>query len=334
MLCGLNPQDRQTRQSGVFLAEYESARYAGSFTSQGTPGGERVILQFEEKKIHFTSLDELGMRGKMQEQLLQLLGAKEGFALISAPPTGGLRTSTDIVLRACDRYTREFVAVEEDTRQYPPVENVPVTIYKAADGQSPVDVLPRLFRTEPSVVIVRDLVNADTVAMMCDETENHRLMIGTMRAKDSAEALLRVVALGVPPADFAKVVTVVLNQRLVRKLCMACKEAYTPPPQVLKQLGIPEGRVQAFYRPRQPNPEEPKEICAACGGIGYVGRTAIFELLPVGEAVRKALSSGAKLELLRQAARKDGMKNLQEEGVLLVVKGVTSLPELMRVMKQ
>ena len=80
-------------------------------------------------------------------------------------------------------------------------------------------------------------------------------MIGTVRAKDGAEALLRVLALGVPPADFAKAITGVVSQRLVRKLCESCKEAYTPPPQVLQQLGIPAGRVQAFYRPPQPNPE-------------------------------------------------------------------------------
>ena len=99
-------------------------------------------------------------------------------------------------------------------------------------------------------------------------------------------------------------------------------------------MGIPEGRVQAFYRPPQPNPEEPKEPCQACGGIGYLGRTAIFELLTVGDAVRKVLVASPKLDLLRRAARRDAMSSLQEEGVLLVAKGVTSLPELMRVLKQ
>ena len=117
------------------------------------------------------------------------------------------------------------------------------------------------------MVIVRDLVNAETVGMLCAEIEEkNRLMIGTVRAKDSVEALLRVLGLGVPPAEFAKTVTAVLNQRLVRKLCEACKEAYTPPPQVLQQLGIPAGRVQAFYRPPQPNPEEPKELCTPAAG--------------------------------------------------------------------
>ena len=335
LLCGLNPKDRQNRQEGVFIAQYESVKYSTRFTSQGTPGGERLLLQFEEKSIQFKTLEELGMRTKLQEQFLELVGAKQGLAIFSAPPAGGLRTMTNVALRACDRYTREFTAVEEESQPYVPVENIPVTTYKAADGQSPVDVLARVFRTEPNVVIVRDLPNADTITMMCDEIiEDGRMMISTVRAKDCAEALMRVLAIGAPPAKFVPLVSVVLCQRLVRKLCESCKEAYAPPPQVLKQLGIPEGRVQAFYRPRQPNPEDPKEVCAACNGIGYVGRTAIFELLPVGETVRQALLAGAKLDVVRQAARKDGMKSLQEEGILLVIKGVTSLQELMRVMKQ
>lgn len=335
LLCGLNPKNRQARQEGVFAAEYESAKFEASFTSQGTPTGERVLIQFEDKKIRLKTFDELGMRTKLQEPLKEFLDAQKGFVLLSAMPTSGLRTTTDVTLHACDRYIREFVAVEEETNPYQPVENIPVTTYKAVEGQSPADVLVRLFRTEPNVVVVRDLVNGQTVSMLCQEmAEENRLMISTVRAKDSAEALLRVLALGAPPAEFAKSVTAVLNQRLVRKLCDSCKEAYAPTPQMLQQLGIPAGRVQAFYRPPTPNPEEPKEPCKACGGIGYLGRTAIFELLVVGPAVRKVLTSSPKLDLVRQAARKDGMKSLQEEGVLLVAKGVTSLPELMRVMKQ
>jgi len=125
----------------------------------------------------------------------------------------------------------------------------------------------------------------------------------------------------------------VVNQRLIRKLCEFCKEAYAPPAQVLQQLGIPEGKIQAFYRPRQPTEENP-EICPECGGIGYVGRTAIFELLVVDQAVRKALATSPKLDLVRQAAGKDGLRTFQEEGLVLVAKGVTSLPELIRVVKQ
>ncbi|MCE5268270.1 MAG: Flp pilus assembly complex ATPase component TadA [Planctomycetaceae bacterium] len=333
LLCGLNPQDRQSRQQGTFGVEYEKSRPAATLTSQGIPTGERVLIQFETKKVKFKKLDDIGMRAKLQEELRQALDAPQGFVLLSAPPGGGLRSTTDVALNSCDRLTREFAAVEEESNRYEEIENIPVTTYKAADGQSPTDVLPKFFRTEPQVAVIRDLIDADTVSLMCEEIADGRLMISTVRANDCAEALLRVLALGVPAEEFAKAVTLVVCQRLVRKLCDACKEAYAPTPQVLQQLGIPEGRVQAFYRPFQPNPEEPKEPCQVCGAIGYCGRTAIFEMLTVGDAVRAALMSNPRLEAVRQAARKDGMKSLREEGVLLVAKGVTSLPELMRVLK-
>lgn len=336
LLCGLNPQDRQSRQEGTFAVEYESARLAATFASQGTSTGERILIQFEEKKIHFKALEELGMRAKLKEELQQSLGTKQGYVLLSAPPSNGLRTTTDVAINTCDRFTREFAAVEEENNRYEEVENVPVTTYKAADGQTPIDILPKFFRTEPDVAVIRDPIDAETIALMCEEIEDNRLMISTIRSKDSAEGLLRVLALGVSPTEFAKAVTAVVSQRLVRKLCEGCKEAYAPTPQVLQQLGIPEGRVQAFYRPPQPGSEEQRdrEPCEKCGGIGYYGRTAIFELLTVGDAVRRVLAENPKLESLRKAARKDGMKSLQEEGVLLVAKGVTSLPELMRVLKQ
>ena len=330
ILCGLNAQDRQSRQNGKFGAEFESVNYMATLACQGTKTGERAVIQFEDKKIHFDSLDDLGMRPKMQEQIRELLDLQSGLLLFSAMPAAGLRSSADVILRQTDRFMREFMAVEEKTKRYEEIENCPVTTYDAAAGQSPADVLVQVFRQEPNVVIVRDLINGETLSMMCREVAQDRLFLSTVRAKDSAEALLRVLALGVEPGEFAPVAKAVLNQRLVRKLCDACKEAYTPTPQILKQLGIPEGRIQAFHRP----PQQPEEVCEQCAGIGYKGRTAIFELLVVGETVRQVLTTSPKLDLLRKAARKDGMRSLQEEGILLVAKGVTSLPELMRVLKQ
>ncbi len=331
LLCGLNHKDRQNRQEGTFAAEYNSIQFAGTLASQGTKTGERALIQFERRQVRFKTLDELGMRAKVQGQLKELLSLEKGFLLFSAMPAAGLRSTVDVVLHQTDRLVREFMAVEEETGRYEQIENIPVTTYKAADGQSPASVLPKMFRTEPNVVVVRDLVNAETVSLLCKEiSSENRLVISTMRAKDAVEALLRVLALGVLPVEFAQVVSGVLCQRLVRKLCEACKEAYAPAPKVLQQLGIPKGRLQAFYRP----PQQPEEVCPECGGVGYKGRTAIFELLTVGDTVRRVLATSPKLELVRQAARKDGMRNLQEEGILLVAKGVTSLPELMRVLKQ
>jgi type II secretory ATPase GspE/PulE/Tfp pilus assembly ATPase PilB-like protein len=335
LLSGLSPEDRQSRQEGRFAAQYASEKYAATIVTQGTPAGERVLVQLEGKKVRFDTLEVLGMRSKMEEQVREIMARQQGFFLISAMPAGGLRSTTSVILRSSDRFTREFYAVEEAASRYEEVENVRVTTYKAAEGQTPATVLPEVLFQDPNVVVVRDLVDGETVSLLCDAIPKNRLIVSTIRAKDCAEALLRVLALKAPPAEFAQGITAVLSQRLIRKLCPRCKEAFAPTPDMLQKLGIPGGRVEAFYRPPQPPAEgEKREICPECIDVGYLGRTAIFELLLVDDTVRKILAASPKLDLLRQAARKAGMRSLQEEGIVLVAKGVTSLAELMRVLKQ
>ncbi len=334
VLCGLDPQQRQQRQQGWFLINHDDVDYKASLTSQGTQTGERVVIQVETEQVQFQMLDDLGMRPKMQEQLMQLLNGEQGFVLFSAMPAAGLRSTTKVALQRTDRFTREFMAAEDEANPYETVENIPVSTFQLGESvpeNKQLDrVLTRIFRMEPGVIVMRDLVNGEAVSMLCDQAVGGRLVIGTIRAKDCAEALLRVLALKVPPKAFAKCITAVLSQRLARKLCDTCKEAYAPTPQLLQQLGIPAGRIQAFYRP----PQEPEEVCSDCGGIGYKGRTAVFELMIVDDAIRKLIATGAKTDAIRQAARAAGMQNFQAEGLLLVAKGITSLQELMRVMKQ
>jgi type II secretory ATPase GspE/PulE/Tfp pilus assembly ATPase PilB-like protein len=315
----------------------EPRKTPATLTCQGTQTGERVVVEFEVKDLHLTTLDELGMRAKMQEQLKAVLDRDKGFVLFSAIPSGGLRTTTKIVVSRMDRFIREFAAIEDEQNRYDEIENCPVTTYNSAAGQTPADVLQRFFRTQPNVIVIRDLVNAQTLKMVCEEIESEgRLAISTVRAKDCAEALLRIYAIEKAPIpEFRDQVTAVVSQRLVRKLCDKCKEPYTPPGDVLKQLGLPVDKVKAFYRPpaHKGANEEQKEICRECGGVGYLGQTAIFELMVVDDLMRKTLANTPKLDALRAAARKSGMKTLQEEGILMVVRGGTSLPELMRALK-
>ncbi len=176
---------------------------------------------------------------------------------------------------------------------------MPVTTYNAAEGQTPVSILRTFFLREPHKVVIRDLVNAETIKMCLDELENNREFISTMRAKDCVEAIHRILALGIPAADFAKGLVAVFNQRLIRKLCENCKEAYVPRPQVLAQLGIPPGKVRSFTA-RPSRTEQGGPPCPECGGVGYSGRTAILELLLVNDAVREAIGSGASPDALRR----------------------------------
>ena len=223
---------------------------------------------------------------------------------------------------------------------------------------TPDKLLPKLMLTQPEVIVFSDLCNAATVNKLCEYANDPRegkLVIAGVRAQDACEALLRVLLLKAAPKEFATAVRAVLCVRLVRKLNDICKQPYTPPPQLLAKLGIPAGRVKVLYKewtpPPPPTPEEEKEsekrklklpptacpLCEQdgplCHGIGYRGRTGIFELLDVNDQLREALVKEPKLEVLRKIARAAGHRSLQEEGILLVAQGLTSLTELQRVLK-
>jgi type II secretory ATPase GspE/PulE/Tfp pilus assembly ATPase PilB-like protein len=334
-LAALDVNNRRARQAGTFGAEIAKAKMTMSITAQGTQTGERALLQFERKQAEFKSLEDIGMRAKMQEQLDALL-AQPGVFVFSSLPAGGLTTTMDMVISHTDRFVRSFVAVTDEASRDRDIENVPVTTYSSAAGESPAAVLPKLIRAYPDVIIVREVPDLATLTMLVEQVEEGRLVMIGIRAKEAVEALLRVLMLKMPPADFAAVATGVLNVRLVRKLCDTCKEAYPPPPEVLKQLGLPAGRIENLYRPPTGpiDPKHPEVVCENCNGVGYHGRTGIFELLVMDDTLRQVLATTPKLDALRQAARKAKHRSLQEEGVLLVARGVTSIQELLRALKQ
>lgn len=329
IISSLNPAERRKRQQGEFGAKYGKKNYTCTIASQGTKTGERALIQFDDGASQFEKLPDLGMREKMVEQVRELLAKNDGLILISAPPTAGLTATIAGALGSADRYTRDFKAIEDQRNLETTIENIEQVTYDSGAGQTPDTVLPQLLLRHPDVIVCRDLVNLETVEILCGQADG-RLVITSIRAKDCVEALLRVLAFKVEPEKLANAVTGVLNQRLVRRLCETCKEAYAPQPQLLKKLGLPAGRVETLYRP----PQQAEEVCPDCGGLGYLGRIAVFELLVVGDHMRQYLAKGAKPDVLRKVARKEGMRSLQEEGILLVAKGVTSLPELMRVLKE
>ncbi len=333
ILCGLNPQDHVNRQEGRFEFKYADVPLSATFLSQGAAGGEKVVLRIEEKQTRFRKLDDLGMRPKLHEQLAKLLDEHRGVIVFSAPPSYGLRTTVTCALTSADRFSREWIAIQEENAVYQSVENVHVHAYKSSDRTLLPDMLDKWFHLEPNVVVFRDIPDGEILELTAQEVENDRLIITTVRARDCCEALLRLLKLQPRSKTFPKAVIGVLNQRVLRRLCDACKQPYAPSPELLQRLGIPPGRVQALYRPGAPTQERP-EPCPQCQGMGYLGRAAFYELLVVNDTVRKVLAGTPDYATLRKAAKAAGMVSLQEEGILLVAQGITTLEELQRVLQK
>ena len=331
-LSNLDVRERRKKQEGRFGAKYKGKSYLCPLTAGGVKTGERVMMYLQGEKQEFSSYDDLGMRGAIQNKWGELLAADQGLVILAAMPGGGLTTITNVSIEETDRLMRDFVSIEEVSHHDPEIQNVAAHTYDASAGETPATLMPKLIRSYPNVYICRDFVDGESAKLLVNEVKDEKLVITTVRAKEAAEAPLRILQMKVPPKDFARALTGVLYQRLVRKLCTDCRVAYVPSPQVLKKLGIPPGKVEKLYRP--PKPEEIDKPCKFCQGLGYVGRTGLFELLVIDDKMREILIKQPKVDLLKKAARASHQRLMQEEGILLVAKGVTSLPELTRVMKQ
>jgi len=336
LLVGANPNERRKRQHGTFVAIVEKKQnFEAEFASQGVPTGEKVLIQFTITKVPFKTAADLGLVDPELSQVHHALSLTEGVMLISAPPGNGLRSSTNVFMRIADRYVRDFVTVEDERNKYETIENLPITFYDSAKGETPMSVLPDVFFKEPQVLVLRDMINQETIERCFKETENTRLIITTVRGKDCAEAIFQLLALGISPQLLASKLATVTCQRLIRKLCTDCKEAFPPPPAMLQKLGIRPGTVSNLYRIRSEPPEGEKPLppCLRCNEIGYYDRTAMFEILEINDVYRKVILAAKSVEQMRQGFQQAGHKGFVPSGLALVANGTTSIDELTRILK-
>ena len=341
-ICGVEPTETQARQTGQFYMEYDKKRgkkkkMAASMTVQGKGSGEEMSVQFEYLHLRFGTLEKLGMSETRCEQVKKLLQTDTGLLVFCAPPDHGLRTLTNAALNVSDRFTRDFVTVEDVEHPYFPIENVQLNTYDSSKGQTPMNVLPDVLFRDPRVLVLRDTVNKEALELCCREASEARLVIITIRAKDSAEAICKLLQSGVDPKLLADTLVAVISQRLVRILCPKCKEETPARPEVLRRLGISPSFVSCLWKPKAHTPYESgrhgEPLCQECMDFGFKKRMGIYDVITVTDEIRKMMTNQATEEKLRAAAVKAGERGFLPEGARMVAWGATSFEELVRCLK-
>ena len=340
-LASLDPADRRSKQTGQFGISVPGRKLKVELTSQGVKTGERAVRKVIQERKKGMTLHELGMVDEMERRLRPHLN-RPGVVIVSCLPGDGLTTSWNAVLDASDRVIRDFVALVPKGHTDTNVDNVEKIPFDPASNEDASKVLRTTLLKQPEAIVLPEPGVGGLLAPLLDEAlDEQRFVITRIPARSAAEASLRL-ATTVDREKFAKAVTAIVYHRLVRRLCDGCKQPYAPTPQLLQKLGATR-RIETLYKQWEPPPPEervdkkgrPIEIppCPTCGGLGYLGRIAIFELLEVDDEIRKAMVKANSVEAVQIAAKRQGHRSLQTEGLELVFDGVTSLPELQRVLK-
>lgn len=322
VLGAMDITEKRKSQDGSFRAKLEKRLIDFRAASQGARGGEKLSLRILDQANSVSRLSQLGLRKQMQDQLKEIIAQPHGLFLSCGPTGAGKSTTLYAALQEIDAFQQNVITVE-DPVEYK-IANVTQIEVNAKAGNTFANALRSMLRQDPDVVMVGEIRDAETAKIACQAANTGHMVFSTVHANDTISALYRLIDLGVEPFLMSSALSAILGQRLVRKLCDDCKVAYTPKPELLKQMGLPPDKVSAFHRP----PKNTEVICPTCGGMGYKGRLGVFELLVINDRLRDMIRENAPVAAIRAEARKGGMLYMKEEGLRLVVKGVTSLEEL------
>ncbi len=327
VLSAMDISEKRKPQDGSFGAKLQARDLDFRVATSGSKAGEKLVMRILDNSSSVTKLEDLGMRPKLVEQVRGVVTQPHGMFLCCGPTGAGKSTTLYASLREIDRYQKNIITVE-DPIEYQ-LDNITQMEINTKSGQTFATSLRSILRQDPDVIMIGEIRDQETASIACQAANTGHMVFSTVHSNDAVTALFRLLDLGVEPFMMASALSAVLAQRLVRLLCEACKEPYKPKPEFLKKANLPAEKVDVFYR----RPENPEQVCQQCGGTGYFGRTGIYEMMVVTEAMRDMIRENPSINKIKAEARKGGMIYLQEDGLRQVIQGRTSIEELMRVVK-
>jgi general secretion pathway protein E len=328
ILGAMDITEKRKSLDGSFRAITDGREIDFRVATQGTRDGEKMTLRILDQSSSVSTMEDLGFRKQLEEQLKEVVHQPHGLLLVCGPTGAGKSTTLYACLNDIDSYQQNIITIE-DPVEYKMANVTQIEINTKA-GQTFASSLRSVLRQDPDIVMIGEIRDGETANIACQAANTGHMVFSTVHANDAITALYRMIDLGVDVSMLSSSLSAILAQRLARRLCPDCKESYVPKPEFLKKANLPAEKIDKLYRPPK---EGENAACPTCGGMGYRGRVGVYELLVINDRMRDLIREKAALSALKAEARKGGMLYMQEEGLRLVVKGITSIDELLRVVK-
>ncbi len=288
--------------------------------------GEKIVLRILSEYIRTLTLNDLGFSEEYRG-ILEKAAHKPFGMILTTGPTGSGKSTTLYTLLKLRNFPDVNISTIEDPVEYkiPGINHIQVnteTDLTFAKG------LRALVRQDPNVILVGEIRDGETASIAVNAALTGHLLFSTLHANDAATAVPRLLEMGVEPFLLASTLEVIIGQRLIRKICPQCRFSYSIPLNEAQKLFpgadeyFPSKEAVRLYKGKG---------CEACGGTGYVGRVGIYELLVITPTIEELIVARASTTDINNAARKEGMKLLFDDGFEKVKAGQTTIEELMRV---
>jgi type IV pilus assembly protein PilB len=321
IISRLDIAERRLPQDGSFASSIANREIDFRVSTLPTMYGEKVVLRLLEKEavIEHYSLENLGFEPEQLEQFMRAIRRPWGMVLLTGPTGSGKSTTLHTAIKAIKSPRKNIVTVEDPVEyRQPGIQQVQV---KADIGFDFARALRSILRQDPDIIMVGEIRDSETAQIAVRAALTGHLVLSTLHTNDAISTLVRLINVGVEPFLVATAVNVAAAQRLVKKICLKCKEAYPPGPDEVA-IFAPFSPPEVLYRGRG---------CRECRNIGYSGRMALYEVFSVDAQVRRMIIDNVDADQIRKLAANSGMMTLRETGLRRVVRGDTTLEEVMAV---
>ena len=318
IMSGMDIAEKRHPQDGRILLRAEGRRIDIRVSSLPTIYGEKLVMRLLDQATAMVGLEKLGLDPEEKVALDKIIEVPYGIILVTGPTGSGKSTTLYSILQTLNSYDVNITTVE-DPVEYTIAGVNQVQINEKA-GLTFDTVLRSILRQDPDIILVGEMRDTETAQLAVRAALTGHLVLSTLHTNDAPSSIIRMVDMGIPPFLVSSSVVAVMAQRLVRKLCPSCKMPYELPQDVAESLGL-DG-FTTVYKPGG---------CEECRGTGYKGRTAIFEIMPMTEEIRRAVMTGATSDDLRAMAIRQGMRALRVSGAKKVKDGITSADEVLSV---
>ena len=322
LLAHLDIAERRLPQDGRINIRVKGRELDLRVSTVPTVYGESVVMRVLDRASVRFSLEDMGFAKDTLAKFNSLLARPHGILLVTGPTGSGKTTTLYAGLAKLDSQTQKIITVEDPVEYQ--LEGINQIQVHTQIGLSFANALRSILRQDPDIIMIGEMRDGETAQIAVQSSLTGHLVLSTLHTNTAASAVVRMQDMGVERYLITSTVNGVLAQRLVRRLCDACKKPVLPAPELLSSSGL--GR---FMTAEQPMYEACG--CPQCRGTGYQGRTGIHELFVVDEAMRSAILQGQDASALQQLAVQNGMYTLYDDGLRKVAAGQTSLDEVLRV---
>ncbi|MEY3879523.1 MAG: hypothetical protein RIQ94_318 [Pseudomonadota bacterium] len=323
IMAKLNIAERRLPQDGRIKVQMLGKELDLRVSTIPTMYGESVVIRLLDKENTVLDFAGLGFAGRHLQQFIDVLSLPHGIILITGPTGSGKSTTMYAALKQLNTPERKIITVEDPVEYQ--MEGVNQIQAKPQIGLTFASALRSIVRQDPDVIMIGEMRDLETAKIAVQSALTGHLVLSTLHTNDAAGGITRLLDMGLEEYLLTSTVNGILAQRLVRKLCPVCKVGAIADPEIIKSLRLhrfaPEGDI-VLYKPVG---------CSACAGMGYRGRLAIIEFLPMTDPVRKLIMAHEEAGVIQKLAIAEGMQTLYENGLVKVIQGITTLEEVMRV---